>query len=264
MLQSLVLIELIVSSSSQTVYILSGAGIGMILFFMFLVKDDAAKKSLAVIYPSLLVLSTSLLSVVTLLKVLLFSEQTDLSLVFLGVAFTSDNLLLVLEFVPRYSKYILAGRNSFGRRGSLEEVMDAGWFGNRCNNMQCSTLSTCQDYFVLFTLFLIMVVSSIIFTAHILISGSIFYCLKKAGFENAFNIWGMEENQRRKNNEPVPIAELSKNEIAAIFKKTRFTIVLFISVLVVDVEFLAVAISMAVVSGGSRIGGIPIGNGTNC
>ena len=250
-LQTLVLLELMVTSSSTTIYGLGSAGAAVIWSFTFLARDDKAKAALGVFFPSLLFCSTMLLTVITLVKVNQEREQTDLSLVFLGVAFTTDNFLMTLDLIPPAVKFVLAG----GSRQRVEGLVKGSKSG--CKKVIRNVL----DIVVLLIIAFVAILSIIIGIIHAVIVYPVYLVVNRFVMQPKFQAWVREEKTRRAD-EGTPMT----NEEVQAETALRRILILFTCVLTVDCEFIAIAIGMAYYSGGANVGGTPFGenNNINC
>jgi hypothetical protein len=273
LLQTLILIEVMVSSSSKVIYTLSGIGIGILWFFTLLLKDDQVKRALAYLYPRLLMLSTMLLSVILLIKVYFANEQSDLNLVFLGIAFTSDNFLLMTDVIPLTCKYMMTGasaQQAEDKRKSVvpindeEEEEEETWYAWFTKTFPI--ISRIQDGIALVTILLVTGISFIIILVHGILAAPITWAVNRFIMRSKIDRWERQVNRDRRG----VMADYESSKVSQDAKKSATTAVnravfLFVSALLVDLEFLAIAIAMSEVSGATTVGGVPIGtNVTHC
>lgn len=274
LLQTLILIEVMVSSSSTVIYTLSGIGIAVLWFFTILLKDDQVKKALAYLYPRLLMASTQLLSVILLIKVYFANEQSDLNLVFLGVAFTSDNLLLMIEVIPLTCKYMMTGASAQQESDKRKSVVpidgEEDETGETCYasfKRRFPILSGIQDGVAALTIVIVTAMSYIIVLIHAILAFPISWLINRFIMKSKIDRWERQVNRDRRgvmgDYESAKVSEDVKQKATSAVNRAIF---LFVTALLVDLQFLAIAVAMSEVSGTTSVGGVPIGskNITHC
>ncbi|KAH9259762.1 hypothetical protein BASA81_002184 [Batrachochytrium salamandrivorans] len=226
-MQLLVFIELVMTTSSLVVYVLCAGGIFLLLFFTLLVRLVKQEDSLILLYPALLMITACLLSVVTLVKVFWAHEQTEFALTFLGITFTVDHLLLMSEAVKKNAEFALMNFK-------YDEVAQGQHW-----------LAMVWD-FVLYCFVLLAIVSAgVIGLVHLPVAGLV-YCVLKTWLVPRYvadaetTVYGTTKNAPQ------------TNEVV------EHGLMLWLSVLVVDIEFCVVAGVCSYVSGGLQTGGTSI------
>lgn len=264
-LQTLVLIELATTSCSALVYGLCGAGAAILWFFCVVLQGEQAKNALVTLYPLILMVSTMLLSVIALIKVFYVQEQSSLSLVFLGVAFTSDHVLLVRTLIPRIGKFNLGiDPSSSGNNNEGTLTVDR----HPC----VAFFATIVDWFTTFILIIFALAGSAICAFHAAIGYPLTFLIDKYLMGRLLDEWERETVTLK--NREIEAGDRVGSKIIIDDKRRQAirnamwrSVFLFLTVIVVDLEFLAIAISMAEITGGVQLGGSPIGSnatGGNC
>jgi len=261
-LQMLILLELALTSDSRTIWGLCGGGVFILLFVPAVVRGGH-EESLVRLYPLTLMVSTSLLSLIILLKVLFIREQTDLSPVFLGVALTSDHALLATNLIPMITRYsfakykkewvkneeegcaaICTGMTSLPSMTSLPRKMPCR------RGCKFFSLRAIPDLLAFVILSVYFVAGYLIYYIHMAISYILMHFAFWFRLDDRFEKWKDKVRLDRDEDELM---------IKQIKKVTMDNVRYYITVLIVDLEFTAIAIAMAVTSGGATVGGTQMG-----
>lgn len=271
-LETLVLVELMITSSSVTIHTLGGCGIAIVWLFTIVMREEQAQRALGSVFPRLLICSTVLLTAIVLIKVFFIGEEADLSLFFLGTTFAGDHILLALEVVPSSVQFILAGGTEVAQNQQSYGVFR----GERKRN---HILQAIQDRFVCLVLAFVYMISTALIAVHAILVFPIRFLISECYWKARFVEWQAEENADRQRSGGHK-KKLDDKTTRAGRVSLNNHLLWYITVVLVDIEFLAIGLAVAFFSGGAQIGGTSfvqadpnqacccgnkfIGNGTAC
>lgn len=256
LLQTLILVELWMTSSSPVVGGLCGAGVVVLIATTLIVHVEKAYDTLAFLFPMLLIFSTAMLTAIVLIKALVEKEVVDVNLVFLGIAFTVDNLLMFAKIVPLSAMAFYQSEG--GKRESLRRPISGsvvvrgkmGWAKYGLDKAKATIL------------FLFPLLACLVCVVQAPLAAACTFLVYHLAVMPRMPKWQAEANSSSHGEN---ISADDSNRTKQGIKRILF---LYSCVVLVDFEFIGVVIAMSTITGGSQLGGqkynVPVANADCC